>query len=207
MYQKIKLKYGYGELEPIIDKKTVDIHYNKHYGKYLDNLNQILISLEFDFSYPKEELINHIQEFPLNQRDDILYNVGGVINHELYFNTMTPLINQKPVGKLKEKIEQTYGNYENFKKEFIKTANFVVGSGYTFLVVNPENELEIINTSNQETPYLYGLTPILALDLWEHAYYLKYQNNRQDYINNFFSIIDFENVNKQYEQATQKKKN
>ena len=200
MYQKIKLKYGYEDLEPVIDSKTVNIHYNKHYQKYLDNLNKVLQELNYDFRYSVIELINHIDEFPIQKRDTILFNAGGVINHELYFNSMTARMNQRPVGYLKKAIDDTYGNYENFKQEFIKTASYLVGSGYTFLVMNKENELEIINTSNQETPYLYGLTPILALDLWEHAFYLKYQNRKDEYINNFFSIIDFENVNKLYEQ-------
>lgn len=200
MYQKMKLKYGYKDLEPVIDSKTVNIHYNKHYQKYLDNLNKVLQELNYDFKYSVIELVNHIDEFPIQKRDTILFNAGGVINHELYFNSMTPRMNQRPVGELKKAIDDTYGNYENFKQEFIKTASYLVGSGYTFLVMNKENKLEIINTSNQETPYLYGLTPILALDLWEHAFYLKYQNRKDEYINNFFSIIDFENVNKLYEQ-------
>lgn len=200
MYQKMKLKYGYKDLEPVIDSKTVNIHYNKHYQKYLDNLNKVLQELNYDFKYSVIELVNHIDEFPIQKRDAILFNAGGVINHELYFNSMTPRMNQRPVGELKKAIDETYGNYENFKQEFIKTASYLVGSGYTFLVMNKENKLEIINTSNQETPYLYGLTPILALDLWEHAFYLKYQNRKDEYINNFFSIIDFENVNKLYEQ-------
>lgn len=200
MYQKMKLKYGYEDLEPVIDSKTVNIHYNKHYQKYLDNLNKVLQELNYDFKYSVIELVNHIDEFPIQKRDTILFNAGGVINHELYFNSMTPRMNQRPVGELKKDIDETYGNYENFKQEFIKTASYLVGSGYTFLVMNKENKLEIINTSNQETPYLYGLTPILALDLWEHAFYLKYQNRKDEYINNFFSIIDFENVNKLYEQ-------
>lgn len=200
MYQKMKLKYGYEDLEPVIDSKTVNIHYNKHYQKYLDNLNKVLQELNYDFKYSIIELINHIDEFPIQKRDTILFNAGGVINHELYFNSMTARMNQRPVGDLKKAIDDTYGNYENFKQEFIKTASYLVGSGYTFLVMNKENKLEIINTSNQETPYLYGLTPILALDLWEHAFYLKYQNRKDEYINNFFSIIDFENVNKLYEQ-------
>ena len=206
MYQKMKLKYGYEDLEPVIDSKTVNIHYNKHYQKYLDNLNKVLQELNYDFRYSVIELINHIDEFPIQKRDNILFNAGGVINHELYFNSMTPLINERPVGELKKAIDETYGNYENFKQEFIKTASYLVGSGYTFLVLNKENELEIINTSNQETPYLYGLTPILALDLWEHAFYLKYQNRKDEYINNFFSIIDFENVNKLYGQKKEVQK-
>ena len=103
----------------------------------------------------------------------------------------------KPIGKLEQKINEQYGNFENFINEFKTEASYVVGSGYTFLVLN-ENNLEIINTSNQENPYSYNLIPIMALDLWEHAYYLDYFN-RQEYINNFFSIVDFEQVNSNYE--------
>ena len=102
--------------------------------------------------------------------------------------------------KFKEKIIEDFGSVENFKEEFIKNANYLVGSGYTFLVLNKENKLEIINTSNEDTPYSYGLIPIMNLDLWEHAYFLDYQNNKEDYINNFFSIVDFNKVSQNYEE-------
>lgn len=201
MYELKPLTYSYDALEPYISSRTVDIHYNKHAKNYLNKLNSVLKELDYDFKLPLEQLVVNIEDFPIAKRDDILYNAGGVLNHDLYFSNITPKRNIYPKGKLLEAIENEYGSFENFKTEFIKKANILVGSGYTFLVVNNDKKLEIINTSNQETPYIYGLTPIMTIDLWEHAYYLDYQNRRSDYINNFFEIIDFEVVGKLYEES------
>lgn len=204
MYKSIVLPYNYNGLEPIIDEQTVYIHFNTHYLGYLEKLNKLLNSINYDFKYTKEELVNHIDEIPLSIRDDVLYNLGGVLNHELYFTSMSDIKKNKPIGLIEQKINSQYGNYENFKNEFIKTASYLVGSGYTFLVVNKKGDLEIINTVNQETPYLYDLKPIMTLDLWEHAYYLLYKNKRSNYILNFFEIIDFDKINKKYEIASKK---
>lgn len=202
MYQAKSLKYNYDALEPNISSKTIDIHYNKHYLGYLNKLNNLLNSINYDYRYDVKDLIKHIDEFPIDIRDDILFYAGGVINHELYFDNL----NFSPLsGSLKEAIINKYGSVENFEKEFIKAANNLVGSGYTFLVVNRQKELGIINTSNQETPYLYEMTPIMALDLWEHAYYLDYLNNRNQYILNFFNIINYSKVNENYEKALKSK--
>lgn len=201
MYNRVPLPYEYNALEPYIDTKTVGIHYENHYMKYLNNLNKLLEKNNYKNEYTKEELVTHLDMFPLEDRGQILYNLGGVLNHELYFNNMSPKKKNQPVGALKQIIEKQYGTYENFKQELIQTADYLVGSGYTFVVVNSKNQLEILNLSNQETPYSYELKPILALDLWEHAYYLTYQNNRDEYIRNFFEIIDFEQINQQYEKA------
>ena len=146
-------------------------------------------------------MVSHIEEIPIDVRDDVLYNLGGVLNHELYFYSMSNNKVNVPIGVLRKKIIDEYGTIENFKDEFIKTANKLVGSGYTFLVLNNNLKLEIINTPNQETPYLYGLIPIMALDLWEHAYYLVYRNRRSEYIEKFFEIVDYNNINKNYEKA------
>lgn len=200
MYESIKLNYEYDELEPYIDTKTVGLHYNTHYLRYLEKLNKILKDNGYDFKYSKVELINHIDEFPLNIRDDILFNLGGVLNHELYFKNMNPKKSNKPTGKIKNAIDKKYGNYENFKKEFKNITRELVGSGYTNLVMNKNKKLNIINTSNQEIPYLYGFIPLISLDLWEHAYYINYQNNKDDYIDAFFEIIDFDYINKIYEE-------
>lgn len=204
MYKLPLLNYSDDALEPYIDARTVDIHYNKHHMGYLNRLNNALNSVGYDYKYSLEELVNHIDEFPIKARGNILYNAGGVLNHNLYWYSISPNRNNKPVGLLKQAIDAKYGNYDKFKEQFIKEASFVVGSGWTFLVINHKGELEIINTSNQETPYLYGLIPIMALDLWEHAYYLKYQNKRDEYISNFFEIVDFDNMNKLYEQEIKK---
>lgn len=205
MYLPKPLKYSYDALEPYIDSETVYIHYNKHYLGYLNKLNTLLNMLNFDYQYSIEELIEHIEEFPLDKRDDILFLSGGVLNHENYFDSMgkTPL-NQ--AGSIFSAIEKKYGSYELFKQEFIKNANTLVGSGYTSLVLLEDNTLEIINTSNQETPLLYGLKPIMMLDLWEHAYYLKYRNQKDLYIDAFFHIIDFNVLSQRYEKEEKKAK-
>ena len=124
--------------------------------------------------------------------DDILFNLGGVLNHELYFKS----IGKKSIisDVLKNEIENEFGSYENFVKLFSESANKLKGSGYTFLVIN-NKKLEIINMPNQVTPYLYGLIPLLCIDLWEHAYYINYENRKKDYIENFFNIIDFSSAN------------
>lgn len=205
MYQEMPLPYAYDALEPYVDTRTVGLHYEKHYRKYLNQLNALLKKNQYKNEYTKEALITHLDMFPLEDRDDILYNLGGVVNHELYFSNMNPRQYNRPVGLIQKAINTQYGNYENFKKEFWKTASYLVGSGYTFLVVNGKNQLEIINLSNQDTPYTYGLTPLIALDLWEHAYYLNYQNERNRYIENFFEIIDFEQINRLYEETISKK--
>jgi Fe-Mn family superoxide dismutase len=204
MYKVPPLNYSYDALEPYIDERTVDIHYNKHHLGYLNKLNNILNSINYNYNDSLEQLVQNIDQFPIKLRGDILFNAGGVLNHNLYWYNMSPNKNNKPVGLLKQEIEKKYGSYENFKETFIEQATSVVGSGWTFLVINHKGELEIINTTNQETPYLYGLEPIMGIDLWEHSYYLKYQNRRDEYILNFFEIVDFNNINRLYEQKIKK---
>ena len=206
MYKIKPLKYEYNSLENKISEKTMFVHYNNHYKKYLDNLNNLLNEVNYDYSLTKEELVNNIDMFPLNKRGNILFNLGGVLNHELYFDIMGDN-NHEIMGSFKEEINKKYGSLDKFKEEFIKQAKLLVGSGYTFLVLNKESELEIINTSNQETPVLYGLIPIMNIDLWEHAYYLDYLNNKDSYINNFFQVIDYKRVNEKFEEAKNIQKN
>lgn len=198
MYKLESLPYDYDALEPIISATTVNIHYNRHHKNYLDKLNAILNSIGYDFKDSIENIIINIDKFPIEYRGDILFNAGGVVNHNLYWKSMNkpPKL---PKGKLLDKINSTYGSYEGFKKQFIATTKKLVGSGYTFLVLDKNKNLKIINTSNQDSPYSYGFIPLLTIDLWEHAYYLDYQNKKDDYINNFFSIINFESAEKIYE--------
>ena len=190
MYKKIVLNYD--SLEPVIDSETLYLHYNKHYQKYLDNLNKLV----GDYRGSVEDIIKNIDDFELSKRSDILYNAGGVYNHELYFLSMNNIPYKE--NKLVRDLLKYYGSFDNFKKEFIKVASKLVGSGYTFLVLN-NRKFDIVNMPNQEVPYTYGMVPLLALDLWEHAYYLKYKNNRDLYINNFFSIINFDKAQEIYE--------
>lgn len=191
MYKAKPLKYSFNYLEPYLSEETI----KKHYRIYLNYVNKLNELIKEDIE-SLEDIIKNIDRYHIEKRDKILYTASAILNHEMYFNNMD--INKNvPIGKLEEKINEQYGSFENFKNEFKIQATYVVGSGYTFLVLN-KNNLEIINTSNQENPYLYGLIPIMALDLWEHAYYLDYFN-RQEYIDNFFSIADFEEISLQYE--------
>ena len=190
MFKKIKLNYS--SLEPVISDLNLDIHYNKHYGKYVDNLNKLLP----DYNDSVESILMSIDSFDKKDRSSILTNAGGVLNHELYFRSMSsdPYTNNNLVSDL---INQ-YGSFDNFKTEFINNANKLVGSGYTFLVYK-NNQFDIINLPNQENPYSYNYIPLIALDLWEHAYYLTYYNDRALYINNFFRVINFDYANTLYE--------
>lgn len=191
MYKAKPLKFSFNALEPYLSEETVRRHYII-YTNYVKRLNDLIENNK----YTLEETIKNIDEFPMENRDKILFLSSAILNHELYFENMG-LNKSEPVGKLKQKIEQQYGSFEKFKEELKKQASYVIGSGYTFLILN-NNDLEIINTSNQENPYSYDLIPIMNIDLWEHAYYIDYFN-RQEYIDNFFSIIDFEEVNNNYE--------
>jgi superoxide dismutase, Fe-Mn family len=201
MYKLIELDYSYDALEPYIDAKTVEIHYSKHHQNYLNKTNSILEANNYNMEYELVDLFNHLEVIKESDKEAFLFNAGGVVNHNLYWTILSNKKNILLVGSLKDAIEKEYGSYELFKEKFIALANTVMGSGWVYLVVTKDNKLDIIKLKNQETPYTLGVTPIMALDLWEHSYYLKYQNLRADYINNFFNVIDFEIVNKLYEEA------
>lgn len=193
------LPYDYNALVPYISSDTLHYHHDRHYQNYVNNLNK---ALEENTNQSLQEIIQNIDQFPISKRGDILYNAGGVSNHEIYFDSMGPT-NHQPIGKFKEAITKEYGSLEKFIESYEEEAKKLVGSGYTFLVLNKDKQLEIINTSNQDSPYSYGLYPIIALDLWEHAYYLDYQNRRNDYIHNFFQTLNYENIEKRYEESIQ----
>lgn len=195
MYEKIKLDYT--SLEPHIDNKTLDLHYNTHYNNYINKLNELLKRNNYDYRYSMEELVTRIDIFDMKDRGEILFNLGGSLNHELYFYGMSDKNNNRPIGNLKNAIDKEFGSYDKFREEFMKKALEVKGSGYTFLVLE-DKKLRIINTSNQDTPISYGFVPIMNVDVWEHAYYLRYNANRRSYIENWFEVIDFEKTEKLY---------
>ena len=190
-YERIKLDYT--SLEPVIDDRTLNIHYNIHYKNYTDKLNKLLKEKNYNYEYSPEYLAQNIDIIELEGRDEILYNLGGYLNHSLYFYNLTDKKKKIPDGML-DLINKYFGSFSLFKEEFINIAKEVKGSGYTFLVKDKNNKLRIINTSNQDTPYYYGLIPIMTIDVWEHAYYLKYTFDREKYLNNIFDIIDFTKV-------------
>ncbi len=192
---KIKpLKYEYNSLEPFIDEQTMIIHHDKHYQTYIDKLNSILENYsEFQKINPKQ-LIKEINKLPEEIKISVKNFGGGIVNHDFFFRILKK--NTKPSGEILKRIEKKFGNYEKFKEEFSKKAAGLFGSGWTWLVLDKNNELEIINTFNQDSPLPFGMKPLITIDVWEHAYYLKYQNRRADYIENFFNVINWEEVNK-----------
>lgn len=187
MYTLFDLPYSYQDLEPFIDTHTMGLHYLKHTLGYLNKLNELLIKENYDFRYSLEELIYHISEFSL--KDDILFNLGGVLNHNLYFYSMSNY-HTMPSVEVMKKINDKFGSYDNFWNRFKEVALKLKGSGYTFVVLK-NNDLAIINLSNQENPLLYGMVPLFCIDLWEHSYYLNYNNDKSKYIDNFKEIADF----------------
>ncbi len=199
MYKISPLYYGYSSLEPYIDTHTMGLHYNKHYRNYLNNLNKLLIKNNYDFSYPIEQLYLHLNMFNESDIEDILFNLGGVLNHELYFRIIAPNKNKSDNLPLLSLIKQKYGSYDNFKGEFRKFAKSLKGSGYTSLVMNDNNEIYIINTQNQDSPIFYNLIPLIIIDMWEHAYYINYENDKDKYIDAFFDILNLEEANKLFE--------
>lgn len=194
-YKRITLDYK--SLDPYIDDRTLDLHYNAHYRNYTDKLNKYLNNINYDYKDSPIYLAKHIDILPMENRDEILFNLGGYLNHSLYFYNLTNKKKDIPI-ELLNLINKYFGSFSLFKKEFIDMAMEVKGSGYTFLVMDKNNKLRIINTSNQDTPYYYGFTPIMTIDVWEHAYYLKYTYLRKKYLENIFDIIDFDKVYKLY---------
>lgn len=195
MYEKIKLDYN--SLEPFIDDKTLDIHYNKHYQNYLDKLNNILKKNNYDYRYSMDELATRIDMFDIEDRAELLYNLGGSLNHELYFYIMSDKKNNKPKGDLKTRFDEEFGSYDNFKKEFKQKALELKGSGSTALIID-NGKLKIVNNYNQDTPFSYRAYPIMCMDMWEHSYYLKYNDNKSEYIDNWFEVVDFDKIEKIY---------
>jgi Fe-Mn family superoxide dismutase len=188
-----KLPYATNYLEPIIDTKTMEIHHGKHHQAYIDKLNEVLEknpSVNFD---DIEDLLRNINSLPKDIQNTIRNNGGGHFNHSLFWNT---LISEKdyvkPSQRMSSMINRDFGSFEEFKKVFTEAAKTRFGSGWAWLIVK-DNKLKVISTPNQDTPLNEG-RPILGLDVWEHAYYLNYQNKKADYINNFFKIINWKKV-------------
>jgi len=186
-----QLEYEYIALEPHIDAKTMEIHHSKHHQGYIDKLNAALLENPDLAEKPLVELLK-IEGLP----KVIHNNGGGHFNHTLFWSIMSPNAGGEPTGELAEKINATFGNFENFKNEFTNAATTQFGSGWAWLCINDSGELSIIATANQDTPLALGLKPLLNLDVWEHAYYLHYQNRRPEYINSWWNIVNWNNVAK-----------
>ncbi|MED3880655.1 superoxide dismutase SodA [Priestia megaterium] len=199
-YKLPELPYAYDALEPHIDKETMNIHHTKHHNTYVTNLNAAVEGKTDLESKSIEELISNLDAIPEDIRTAVRNNGGGHANHSLFWTILCPNGGGAPTGELADAIASKFGSFDQFKEEFANAAKTRFGSGWAWLVVN-NGELEVTSTPNQDSPLMEGKTPILGLDVWEHAYYLNYQNRRPDYISAFFNVVKWDEVAKRYDAA------
>ncbi len=193
------LPYAYNALEPYIDEQTMTIHHTKHHQAYIDNLNKAIEgSAQADWTL--EDLIKKLDQLPENIRTAVRNNGGGHINHGLFWQVMGPNGKGKPEGKLLEDINAAFGSFEKFQEEFETAGKTQFGSGWAWLVVD-NGKLAVTKTPNQDNPLTQGKIPILGVDVWEHAYYLKYQNRRPEYLSNFWKVVNWDEVARRYAEA------
>ncbi len=206
-YELPPLPYAYDALEPHFDARTMEIHHTKHHQTYVTNLNNALKEAGVDDSAPVEELITRIDTLPQQIQTAVRNNGGGHANHSLFWTVLKAGGGGQPSGAVADAIERDLGGYDKFKEAFTKAAQTRFGSGWAWLTVGSDGKLLVESSANQDHPQMGGFaglsggTPILGLDVWEHAYYLNYQNRRPDYIAAFFNIINWDEVNRRYEAA------
>ncbi|MES5956774.1 superoxide dismutase [Mn] [Bacillus cereus] len=194
------LPYAYDALEPHFDKETMNIHHTKHHNTYITNLNAALEGHAELADKSVEELVANLNEVPEAIRTAVRNNGGGHANHTFFWTILSPNGGGQPVGELATAIEAKFGSFDAFKEEFAKAGATRFGSGWAWLVVN-NGELEVTSTPNQDSPLTEGKTPVIGLDVWEHAYYLNYQNRRPDYIGAFWNVVDWNVAEKRYQEA------
>lgn len=202
MYTLPPLPYDFSALEPYIDTKTMEIHHDKHHAAYVKNLNDALAGNEKLLSMDVNNLIQHLDEVPEDVRTKVRNNGGGHANHSFFWQVMTPLHGSKPNGKLAETINAAFEDEATLSKQFTDAAISVFGSGWAWLALDNKGNLGITTTPNQDSPLMFSMQPILGLDVWEHAYYLKYQNRRPEYIEAWWNVVNWDEVAKRFEQAT-----
>lgn len=200
-YELPKLPYAYDALEPYLDAKTMEIHHTKHHQTYVNKLNEALEKHPEIADRPLEELLRSLDTVPEDIRTAVRNHGGGHANHSFFWTIMGPAMGgastaAMPQRHMEEVIAKTFGDFAKFKDEFSKTAAGVFGSGWAWLVVDPSGVLKITATANQDSPLIKGERPVLGLDVWEHAYYLKYQNKRPDYIEAWWHVVDWGKVEK-----------
>ncbi|MCE9683572.1 superoxide dismutase [Halomonas alkalisoli] len=196
-----ELPYAYDALEPYIDAMTMEIHHSRHHKTYVDKLNAALEGTGLE-DMPVDELLANIDRVPEQKRQEVINNGGGHSNHSKFWQMMAPTGGGQPQGRVAQAIDSELGGFDAFKEAFTKAALGRFGSGWAWLSVTPEKKLVVENTLNQDSPHMHGNTPVLGLDVWEHAYYLKYQNKRPDYVEAFFNVVNWEDVERRYQQAT-----
>lgn len=186
-----ELYYAYDELEPYIDKQTMEIHHTKHHQAYIDNLNKALEGHDEYKEMSIKELLKSLDDLPEAIKTAVRNNGGGHLNHKIFWKIMSPKGGGNPVGELAKKIDEDLGGFDKFKEDFKKAALGRFGSGWSWLVIGEGGKLEIVSTPNQDNPISEGKKPLIGLDVWEHAYYLKYQNKRADYIDSWWNLVDW----------------
>lgn len=196
-FKVIKLPYTFSSLEPQFSSDTLLYHYKMHYETYVDQLNSILAKFPSMQLLTLEELIVYIEKIDSPLKNELLTAAGGVYNHQLYFKCLDPAHFSPPRSQLSYAICRDFGSFLTFKELFLKQALTLTGSGYIWLIDN-NGRLEIISTPNQDTPLSYSVTPIFLIDLWEHAYYLQYKNNRKEYLDNVFMILNWKYIEKRF---------
>lgn len=201
IYKLPELAYTYDALEPYIDAQTMEIHHTKHHQTYINNLNDALANYPHLREKPLEELLNDLDALPGDVKKAIRDNGGGTLNHTLFWHYMSPEGGGEPRGKLKSEIESAFGSFDGFKEEFSNAAKTRFGSGWAWLSLDNMGKPIITSTANQDTPISEGLLPLLGLDVWEHAYYLKYQNKRVDYIQSWWHVVNWAYVEEHFEKV------
>ncbi|MET0960897.1 MAG: superoxide dismutase [Psychrobacillus psychrotolerans] len=199
-YELPELPYAYDALEPHIDKETMNIHHTKHHNTYVTNVNNALADHSDLQGKSVEELIANLDAVPEAIRTAVRNNGGGHANHSLFWQILSPNGGGNPTGELASAIDAKFGSFDAFKEEFAKAATTRFGSGWAWLSV-ANGELEVSSTANQDSPIMDGKTPLLGLDVWEHAYYLNYQNRRPDYIGSFWNVVNWDEVSKRFTAA------
>lgn len=195
------LPYDYNALEPYIDTQTMQIHHDRHHGTYVTNLNNAVNGTAVA-SWSLEELISRLNEVPENIRPAVRNNGGGHINHTMFWQIMGPSAGGAPSGALASAINQAFGSFDQFKAAFKDAGVKRFGSGWAWLVLDKSGKLQVTSTANQDNPLTEGLFPIMGNDVWEHAYYLKYQNKRPDYLDAWWSVVNWDAVASRYAKAT-----
>ena len=201
IHQLPKLPYSYDALEPYTDAATMEIHYSKHHQAYVDKLNTALEKSPENADKPLADLLASLSMLPEDIQSAVRNNGGGHFNHSFFWRVLSPNRtgeNREPLEKVGKEINKTFGELSNFKQKFSAAALNRCGSGWAWLIVNKEGELEIISTPNQDSPIMDGLTPLLALDVWEHAYYLKYRHQRAEYIEAFWNVVNWDEVERNF---------
>jgi len=199
-YTLPELPYAYDALEPHIDAKTMEIHHTKHHQTYINNINAGIEGTEWE-DLSVEELVSKANQVPEDLKNNVINNGGGHANHSLFWTVMSPDGGGNPEGEIAQAIDKELDGFEAFKEAFTKAALTRFGSGWAWLSVAPDQTIIIESSANQDSPLMHGNTPILGLDVWEHAYYLKYQNRRPEYITAFFNVVNWKEVNRRYLEA------